>query len=438
MSITAQKMSSNYNSPISNRTSRDAHRIRPSGSASSLLYFGPGISSSLLKPHQKRQRRAAANNAIVPNPAFDGSGSSSRITALVPVRAVLPASSSALVRTPSRPAVAIAAPAPGSAPAPAASTPTRTASMMLDILKEGPQLPPPVLPRQSSLFRLAELGKESARSGRSSTTAQGAVSSPAQSTRRAALRKELEERERVKKGLKRKDVDEEEERRGGNGDSSAVSRTAAESGTGTQPPTKKRLTVLDIIERTAGSGGGLPARPNRSSSAISKTPSSAPASAPAPAGPKAAMSTTNATSIVTPKAILPPPSTASIPAPSIFTPAPSIFTKNSAAVPANVPKAPAVQQQAPPKQPQPQPQPKPQPQSQLQSQPQVQPVSTLPPKSSQPSVTPPPSVPTFDFKLDAVVQSILLKSTAEGSEAAARASALRVDQAQLPTFTFSL
>ncbi|KAE8212110.1 hypothetical protein CF327_g4214 [Tilletia walkeri] len=428
-------MSSNYNSPISNRTSRDAHRIRPSGSASSLLYFGPGISSSLLKPHQKRQRRAAANNAIVPNPAFDGSGSSSRTVALVPVPAVLPASSSALVKTPSRPAVAIAAPAP--APAPAASTPTRTASMMLDILKEGPQLPPPVLPRQSSLFRLAELGKESARSGRSSTTAQGAVSSPAQSARRAALRKELEEREKVKKGLKRKDLDEEE---GRGGDASAVSRTATESGTGTQPPTKKRLTVLDIIERTAGSGGGLPARPNRSSSAISKTPSSAPASAPAPAGPKAATPTTNATSIVTPKAILPPPSTASIPAPSIFTPAPSIFTKNSAAVPANVPKAPAVQQQAPPKQPQPQPQPKPQPQSQsqLQPQPQVQPVSILPPKSSQPSVTPPPSVPTFDFKLDAVVQSILLKSTAEGSEAAARASALRVDQAQLPTFTFSL
>ncbi|KAE8248637.1 hypothetical protein A4X13_0g5532 [Tilletia indica] len=430
-------MSSNYNSPISNRTSRDAHRIRPSGSASSLLYFGPGISSSLLKPHQKRQRRAAANNAIVPNPAFDGSGSSSRIAALVPVPAVLPASSSALVKTPSRPAVAIAAPVPAPAPAPAASTPTRTASMMLDILKEGPQLPPPVLPRQSSLFRLAELGKESARSGRSSTTAQGAVSSPAQSARRAALRKELEEREKVKKGLKRKELDEEE---GRGGDASAVSRTAAESGTGTgtQPPTKKRLTVLDIIERTAGSGGGLPARPNRSSSAISKTPSSAPASAPAPAGPKAATSTTNATSIVTPKAILPPPSTASIPAPSIFTPAPSIFTKNSAAVPANVPKAPAVQQQAPPKQPQPQPQPKPQPQPQLQPQPQVQPVSILPPKSSQPSVTPPPSVPTFDFKLDAVVQSILLKSTAEGSEAAARASALRVDQAQLPTFTFSL
>ncbi|CAD6891803.1 unnamed protein product [Tilletia laevis] len=435
-------MSSNYSTPVSSRTARDANRIRPSGSASSLLYFGPGMSSGLLRPHQKRQRRAAANNNITPAAAAipdSVSASSAPAFALssAPAPALALAPTPTANVTPAR--LAMAAPAPTPTPAP---TPSRTASMMLDILKDGPQLPTPVLSRHASHLRLAELGKESAGTKRSSTTAQGAVSSPAQNARRAAMRKELEERERVKKDLKRKDFD-------GEGDAekeTEVGGATAKKGTTTveQPPAKKRLTVLDIIERTAGSGGGLPARPNRSLNTPSKTLPSASFSSPG-----AVTSNTTLTSTSTTTAMTNTAKTVTAASKASLLPAQSNSNNNGRSLLDRLGGfAPAEQTSLPPAPSSSRQEPRFVPQQQQQQQQQQQPfkLTTAPvptPAAPVPSPAAAAAAPTFDLGLDAVVQTILLQAGRAGAESghdgtAARASALRVEQARLPSFTFSL
>ncbi|KAL9933853.1 hypothetical protein V8E36_007511 [Tilletia maclaganii] len=426
-------MSRNHNvgfssaSPISTRTARDADRIRPAdASPSSLLYFGPGMSAGLLKPRQRRpHRRNTASSSAATSTSALSSTSASSSTAL---RALAAASASARAATTgpsalrphgaaSQPLLPASGPssdrahtaATSSLPTPTAlatrptpSAPTFTASLMLDILKDGPQLPAPTPARTPQ--RLAELGRDSIGTNRKAITTQGAVSSPALSAKRAELRKQLEERERLKRVQKGGKAEAGADATAKGGEAAANGKLPASTA---EPATKKRMTVLDMIERTAGSGGGLPPRPR-------PTPSSSSVTNPKQAG------TSNA-----PPTLLPAPSTQSAQtassAPSI---APNLQIRpsgfqTSSSTPKPVPPTSLPSPTTP-----------------------ATAFGSAPAKIAGPSPSSSPSAPTIDFGLDAVVQTLLKTSSTRGSSEPgtekARQDALLVDRAKLPAFTFNL
>ncbi|KAK0550810.1 hypothetical protein OC845_002476 [Tilletia horrida] len=236
------------------------------------------LSDATTTPPASRTAAAPANqpSAADPPPSSQKRARTTATSTFASASAIIstpPATTSsrapALPSTPSQTAVA---PTPG--PTPSTSF---AANFMLGILKSGPQMP---LPPKGTPQRLAELAKSTENSGRKASIAPGTVSSPLVEAKRAQLRKEFQERERKKKLERSRDLDDSRD----DNDSSVADvemateiagKVAGGAGAGSTNGNaavgrpKKGLSVLDIIERTAGSGMGLPPRPAASSSSAS-------------------------------------------------------------------------------------------------------------------------------------------------------------------------